>query len=131
MYSGTYLHNSIDATLYQKCIEDSSINATDPEVFGSLMKILYSDSFEAIDQCRATLKMINLTDFPGKNVEQCCAKIELIAERLDCAGAFDMDQLLIVVKIMEGAADERFPLGQQHNSVVSTILPRHFESTMC
>jgi hypothetical protein len=41
-------------------------------------------------------------------VDQCCAKIELIAERLDCAGAFDMDQLLIVVKIMEGAADERF-----------------------
>jgi hypothetical protein len=108
MYSGTYLRNSIDATLYQKVIDDSGVNATGPEVFGSLMKILHSDSFEAIDQCRATLKMINLADFPGENVEQCCAKIELLAERLDCAGAFDMDQLLIVVKIMEGAADERF-----------------------
>jgi hypothetical protein len=46
--------------------------------------------------------------FPQRNVEQCCAKIELLAERLDCDGAFDMDQLLIVVKIMEGAADECF-----------------------
>jgi hypothetical protein len=108
MYSGTYLRNSIDATLYQKVIEDSGVNATGPEVFGSLMKILYSDSFEAIDQCRATLKTIHLSDFPGENVELCCSKIELLAERLDCAGAFDMDQLLIVVKIMEGAADERF-----------------------
>ena len=45
MYSGTYLRNSIDATLYQKVIEDSSINATGPEVFGLLMKILHSDSF--------------------------------------------------------------------------------------
>ena len=74
MYSGTYLRNSIDATLYQKFIEDSDANATGPEVFGSLMKILYSDSFEAIDQCCATLKMINLSDFHGENVEQCCAK---------------------------------------------------------
>jgi hypothetical protein len=108
MYSGTYLRNSIDAALYQKVIEDSGVNATGPEVFGSLMKILYSNSFEAIDQCRAALKTINLSDFPGENVELCCSKIELLAERLDCAGAFDMDQLLIVVKIMEGAADERF-----------------------
>jgi hypothetical protein len=60
MYSGTYLRNSIDATLYQKFIEDSGVNTTGPEVFGLLMKILYSDYFEAIDQCRATLKMINL-----------------------------------------------------------------------
>jgi hypothetical protein len=52
MYSGTYLRNSINAALYQKVIEDSGVNATGPEVFGSLMKILYSDSFEAIDQCQ-------------------------------------------------------------------------------
>ena len=108
MYSGIYLRNAIDTVLYQKVIEDCGVTASGPETLCTLMKILYSDSFEAIEQCRLALKAIKLADFPGENVDLCSTKIEFLAERLDCAGAFDMDQLLVIAKIMEGAADERF-----------------------
>ena len=77
------------------------MNASGPKIYIAIMTVCFSDSFEALEETKAELRKIKLTDFPGENVVDCCEKILHLAERLDSAGEFYPNLLCAISKIFE------------------------------
>lgn len=109
-YSGQYIRNSIDADLLQAVVEECGINASGPVAFSTLMKVLQSDSFASVEKAKADLAKISLKSFAAENVEECAIAVETLCERLDCAGAFDMEHFCSMVRIFQGSTVEEFRL---------------------
>lgn len=109
-YSGQYLRNSIDADLLQAVVEECGINASGPVTFSALMKVLQSDSFASVEKAKTDLAKLTLKSFTGENVEDCAVAVESLCERLDCAGAFDMEHFCTMVRIFQGSSVEEFRL---------------------
>ena len=117
-WSGQYLRNSLSADLLTKVLREIPITASGPEVFITTMHICISDSYEALEETKKQLKSLKLSDFPGENVVDCCARILMLAEQLDSAGAFEIDLLCAIARIFTLSSEKKFEFGQ----------PRHTKS---
>ena len=96
--------------LLDKVLREVPLNASGPEMFVAIMTVCFSDSYEALEETKAELRKMKLTDFAGENVVECAAKVLRLAERLDSAGEFDPNLLCAIVRIFEHTSDERFKL---------------------
>ena len=86
------------------------MNASGSEINIAIMTVCFSDSYEALEETKAELRKMKLTDFPSKNVVDCCEKILHLAERLDSSGEFDPNLLCALERIFEHTSDERLKL---------------------
>ena len=107
-WSGQYLRNSLSADLLTKILKEISITATGTEVFITTMHICISDSYKTLEETKKQLKSLKLSDFPGKNVVDCCAQILMLAEHLDSAGAFETDLLCAIARIFTLSSEKIF-----------------------
>ena len=76
----------------------------------AIVVICFSDSYDALEKTKDDLKALKLKDFPGENVPECSATILVLAEWLDSGGAFNDQLLCTIMRIYEGASDEKFRL---------------------
>ena len=86
------------------------MTASGPEMYIAIMTVCFSDSYEALEETKAELRKMKLTDFAGENVVDCAAKILRLAERLDAAGEFEENLLCVIARIFEHTSDERLKL---------------------
>ena len=96
--------------MLKKVLREVPMNATGPEIYIAIMTVCFSDSYEALEETKAELRNMKLTDFPGENVVDCCEKILCLAERLDSAREFDPNLLCAIVRIFEHTSDKRLKL---------------------
>jgi len=109
-WSGQYIRNSLSADLLQKLLREVSISASGPVTLVALLRLVQLDSYEAMELTKEKLKKLTLKNYPGENVEQCCADIVMYAEQLDSAGSFEAPLLCSIAKTFESASEERFRL---------------------
>ena len=48
-WSGEYIRSLILSELLEKLLQDSSISDSGPEAFAALMRVIHSDSYEALE----------------------------------------------------------------------------------
>ena len=109
-FSGEYIRNTLSADFLSKVLKDVDLDASGPETFVGALLVIQSDSYEALETCKETLKKLSLMDYPGENVADCCTDIKKYAERLDSAGAFEPELLCSIAKIFESTSEKRFEL---------------------
>ena len=109
-WSGQYMRNVISAELLTKVLKDVEITASGPEVFIAIMRIMFTDSYDATESWKTELKCLQLTNFPGENIADCCTKVVELSERLDSAGHFNPELLSAIRKIFEQGTDRQFEL---------------------
>ena len=106
--SGTYIRSTISPVLLQSLYNDIDPNANGPVTLIALLRIIYSDGYDAIEATKADLKSIDLKKFSGENVVECSTKILDLCERLDTAEAFSQDLLCVIARIFELSSERRF-----------------------
>lgn len=106
-YSGAYICASLSPEILGKLLREVSIDASGPETYSALMRVVYSDSYLAMQKIKRQLEAIKLSAYSGENVEQCCDNILSHSDQLDAAGAFAPDLLCTIVQIFEGTTDHR------------------------
>ena len=94
--------------LLQSLYNDIDPNANGPVTLIALLRIIYSDGYDAIEATKADLKSIDLKKFSGENVVECSTKILDLCERLDTAEAFSQDLLCVIARIFELSSERRF-----------------------
>jgi hypothetical protein len=108
-WSGEYIHSSIWSELLEKLLQDdSSIFDSGPEAFTALMRVIHSDSYEALETAKNTFEHIKLKSYPGENIRKCNEDIGRLTEQLQSGGHFNNELLYKIAQIYEGASDAKF-----------------------
>ena len=107
-WSGEYIRSSISSELLEKLLQDSSISDSGPEAFAALMRVIHSDSYEALETTKKTLEDIKLKSYPGENIRKCNEDIGRLAEQLQSGGHFNNELLCKIAQIYEGSSDAKF-----------------------
>jgi hypothetical protein len=107
-WSGEYIRSSISSELLEKLLQDSSISDSGPEAFAALMRVIHSDSYEALETTKKTREEIKLKSYPGENIRKCNEDIGRLAEQLQSGGHFNNELLCKIAQIYEGASDAKF-----------------------
>lgn len=107
VFSGVYLRATISPELLGKLLREVAIDASGPESFNALMRIVHSDSYAAMQLIIQRLRDVKLSSYKGENVEACCDDILTMCEQLDAAGAFVPDLLCNIIQVFEGTKDQR------------------------
>ena len=68
-WSGEYLRNSVTPELLNKVLREVPLTASGPEMYVAIMNVCFSDSYEALEETKAELRKMKLTDFPRR---KCC-----------------------------------------------------------
>lgn len=107
-YSAEYIRSSISQDLLTALYNDIDTNDVGPVVLVALLRLVYSDGYDAIETLKTELKAIELKTFPGENVVDCCTVIIDKCERMDTAEAFSQELLCTIVRIFEAASERQF-----------------------
>jgi uncharacterized protein YnzC (UPF0291/DUF896 family) len=107
-WSGEYIRESLSVDMLEKLYQDVSMQASGPETFAALMRVIHSDSYEALENTKRTLENIKLKSYPGENVRKCNEDIARLSEQLVSGGHFNNELLCKIAQIYEGAADTKF-----------------------
>ena len=62
-YSGMFIRNSIGPDLLHQLHQEVGISASGPVTFVALMRIIFSDGYDAIEEIKMRLKNIKLSTF--------------------------------------------------------------------
>jgi hypothetical protein len=106
-FSGACIRASLSPEMLRKLLREVPIDASGPESYGALMRVVHSDSYPAMQKIKQQLESIKLANYPGENVELCCDDIISLSDQLDAAGAFVPDLLCTIVQTFEGTTDHR------------------------
>jgi hypothetical protein len=106
-FSGAYIRASLSPEMLGKLLPEVPIDASGPESYIALMRVVHSDSYPAMQKIKQQLESIKLANYPGENVELCCDDIISLSDQLDAAGAFVPDLLCTIVQTFEGTTDHR------------------------
>lgn len=106
-FSGDYIRDSLSPELLGKLLREVAIDASGPESFAALMRIVHSDSYPAMQKIKRKLEGIKLSHYKGEDVEACCDDILTLCDQLDAAGSLVPDILCTIVQIFEGSSDHR------------------------
>lgn len=107
-WSGEYIRASITTDLLEKVLQDVAISASGPETFVSLMRVVHSDSYEALELTKSKLENLRLKNYPGENVRKCNEDVSVLSEQLVSGGHFNNELLCKIAQIYEGALDTKF-----------------------
>lgn len=107
-WSGEYIRESLSVDMLEKLYQDVSMQASGPETFAALMRVIHSDSYEALENTKRTLENIKLKSYAGENVRKCNEDIARLSEQLVSGGHFNNELLCKIAQIYEGAADTKF-----------------------
>jgi hypothetical protein len=106
-FSGAHIRASLSPEMLGKLLREVDIDASGPESFAALMRVVHSDSYPAMQKIKRKLESIKLSHYKGEDVEECCDDILTCCDQLDAAGAFVPDFLCTIVQIFEGCSDHR------------------------
>ena len=107
-WSAEYLRNSINADMLTKLLHEVTLETSGPETFIALMRIIHSDSYEALEKVKAKLLALSLKDFPGEDVRALNVQIKQYAEHLECGDHFTEELIPKICLKYENASDTKF-----------------------
>ena len=67
-------------------------------------------SFDTTEQFMRELRLINITEFLGDNVTECCLNIKSLFEHLEVSGYWDHHLLVGIARFFKGGSEEHFIL---------------------
>ena len=107
-WSAEYLRNSINAEMLTKLLHEVTLETSGPETFIALMRIVHSDSYEALEKVKDKLLALSLKDFPGKDVRALNVQIKQYSEHIECADHFTKELIPKICLKYENASDTKF-----------------------
>lgn len=107
-WSAEYLRNSITADMLTKLLHEVTLETSGPETFIALMRIVHSDSYEALEKVKEQLLSLSLKDFPGEDVRALNVQIKQYSEHLECGGHFTEELIPKICLKYENASDTKF-----------------------
>ena len=107
-WSAEYLRNSINADMLTKLLHEVTLETSGPETFIALMRIIHSDSYEALEKVKEKLLALSLKDFPGEDVRALNVQIKQYAEHLECGDHFTEELIPKICLKYENASDTKF-----------------------
>ena len=107
-WSAQYIRNSVNADMLTKLLHEVTLETSGPETFVALMRIVHSDSYEALEKVKDKLLDLSLKDFPGEDVRALNVKIKQYAEHLECGDHFTEELIPKICLKYENAADTKF-----------------------
>ena len=108
-WSAEYIRNSINADMLTKLLHEVTLETSGPETFVALMRIVHSDSYEALEKVKDKPLDLSLKDFPGEDVRALNVQIKQYAEHLECGDHFteELTPKICLTKY-ENASDTKF-----------------------
>ena len=107
-WSAEYIRNSINADMLTKLLHEVTLETSGPETFVALMRIVHSDSYEALEKVKDKLLALSLKDYPGEDVRALNIHIKQYAEHLECGDHFTEELIPKICLKYENAADLKF-----------------------
>lgn len=107
-YRGTFIREKISSELLHLLYQEVGTDTYGPVTLVALMRIIFSDGYNALEELKTKLKNIQLKLFSGKNVQLASEEILLISSQLSSAGTFDQDLLCAICRIFENSSECRF-----------------------
>ena len=99
-WSGAYLQSTLSSNIIQKLLKLVPLTPTAPKVYVSTMNNVLSGYYASLVETMNHMKSLKLKDRPGENVIDCCDAILVDDERLESAGAFNLDHLVYIICIL-------------------------------
>ena len=109
-WSGVYLRSTFSNNILQKVLPLVLLTSNGPEVFVATVTTFLSDSYDALEEIINRMNSLELKNYPGENVTDCCEAIFVDAERLENLGAFKPEHLGYTTCIFEDTSDFMFRL---------------------
>lgn len=78
-----YLINSLDTSLLTKVLTLITVAVSGPEVLSITLTIIHSTSFKIMEKICDKLKVIQLSDFPDENIDDCCTVQLALLQRMN------------------------------------------------
>ena len=107
-WSGDYLRASLHSTLLSKVLDRLPISASGPEVLSATHAVIQSSTFEVMEDVRDQLKAISLSNYPGENIDKCCAAQLVLLQRMEDAGYYQPEHLSFVTRCWKKCSDPAF-----------------------
>ena len=107
-WSGEYIRKTVSQPILERLLNETKTTTIGPVTLVALLRVIYSDGYDAIELLKQDLKKIEWTQFPGEDVEACCVSMMDICDRLDAADAFQQEFLCTMTCIFELSSERRF-----------------------
>ena len=107
-WSAEYIRNSITPDLLTKLLHEVTLETSGPETFISLMRLIHSDSYEALEKIKDKLLALELKNFAGEDIRSMNVMIRQYAEQLECGDHFTPELIPKICMKYENANDMKF-----------------------
>ena len=107
-WSAEYIRNSITPELLTKLLHEVTLETSGPETFIALMRLIHSDSYEALEKIKDKLLALELKDFAGEDIRSLNVMIRQYAEQLECGDHFTPELIPKICMKYENANDMKF-----------------------
>ena len=107
-WRGEYLLATLDSTLLTKVLNHVDVTSSGPEVLSATLLVIHACNSEIMERVRTKLANIKLTDYPGQNIDKCCADQLVLLQRLDDAGYLKVEHLSLVTRTLKKCTSREF-----------------------
>ena len=107
-WSAEYIRNSITPDLLTKLLHEVTLETSGPETFIALMRLIHSDSYEALEKIKDKLLALELKTFAGEDIRSLNVLIRQYAEQLECGDHFTPELIPKICMKYENANDMKF-----------------------